>query len=119
MVQKKCEYTCFLKTISETHDIPFEELLEIWKETVPSITVASSQSNVFKKLLKQSINLEPINVVDTSNKKEDVVNKCSSVTKKGTKCTYTAIINGKCKIHNSSTLNQQVSIMEKFANLKI
>jgi len=110
----------FLKTISETHGIPFEELIEIWKETVPSITVASSQSNVFKKLLKQSsINLEPINVVDTSNKKEDSLSKCSSVTKKGTKCTYNAVVNGKCKIHNSSTINQQVSIMEKFANLKI
>ena len=120
MVQKKCEYTCFLKTISETHNIPFEELLEIWKETVPSINVSLPQSNVFKKLLKQSsISLEPTNVVNTSNKKEDVVNKCSSITKKGTKCTYTAIINGKCKIHNSSTLHQQVSIMEKFANLKI
>ena len=120
MVQKKCEYTCFLKTIAETHNIPQEELVEIWKETVPSINVSSTEPTVFKKVLKQSIiNIKTIDVVNTYTKKEDVVSKCSSVTKKGTKCTYTAIINGKCKIHNSSTLNQQVSIMEKFTNLKI
>lgn len=120
MVQKKCEYTCFLKTISETHSIPIEELIEIWKESVPSINILVPQPTVLKKLLKQqSIHVESTNVIDSSINKEDSASKCSSVTKKGTKCTYNAVVNGKCKIHNSSTINQQVSIMEKFANLKI
>lgn len=120
MVQKKCEYTCFLKTISETHSIPLEELIEIWKESVPSINISTPQPTVLKKLLKQLTPLiEDNHVVSSSNKKEDSTSKCSSVTKKGTKCTYNAVVNGKCKIHNSSTINQQVSIMEKFANLKI